>query len=561
MLEKTRSVDTPLEPNRSRHWLSRLQDPEILLVIGVLAAAALAGLLTIGDYSITIDEWNADDYGAKALAWYLSGFTNRSMFTDVEATLWYYGPWPHMLITLAQSLGLGQHWDVRHAVTFLLGLASIAMLLPMGRISAGRWAGLAAVVLCLTTGYLYGSLFFTPIDVPFLFAMTAATLAVMRMAERSVPSWPASVAAGLLTGLATATRSSGFITQAYLAGAMALCALDIVLTHTSWRADLARLGLRTLGAFVSGWALAFCLWPWLQIGNPFVQFLEAFRYFANHPSEWEIPYWGSSVLTTHLPWSYVPGELLVRLPEGFLVLLAIGVMLGIVGAMRSMSGRQWLGGALRSMSAPDHRPMLVVWAAALLPIAFVILDGSTLYNGIRHVLFVIPMLAVIAGAGFTWTTPWLRRFPIPAAGAIGAYLAVQCYIFAALHPLEYIAFNSIAGGVQGAYGRFDLDYWGAAGQIALRRLEQKVPFATNAPGPKLLMCIPWREWTTGSMYRRPWTLELKADEADYIIATEPESDCADGRPVVLIDEVKRFGRAFAWTYARRPAPDAADRRP
>jgi hypothetical protein len=560
VLEKTRSVETPSEHERSTRWLNRLRDPEILIAIGVLLSAALAGLLTIGDYGVTVDEWNADDYGSKALAWYVSGFTDRSLFTDVEATLWYYGPWPHILITLAQSLGLAGHWAIRHAMTFLMGLASIAMLLPMGRMSAGRWAGLAAVVLCLTTGYLYGSLPFTPIDVPFLFAMSAATFGIMYMAECSVPTWRASIAAGLLTGLAIGTRSSGFITQAYLTGAIALCALDIVLTRKNWRADIAQLGLRALGAFVSGWAFAFCIWPWLQVGNPFAQFVEAFRFFANHPASWNIPFRGEQILTNHLPLSYVPIQLLVRLPEGFLILLALGVAIGIVRAVRRAATLH-IFGALRQLAARDSRQMLIVWAAAFLPIAFVIFGGSTLYNGFRHILFVIPMLALVAGSGFAWARTWLRRLPIPAAGAIGAYLAYQCYVLAALHPLEYVSFNALAGGVRGAYQRFEMDYWSAAATVALRRLERKVAFENGVPGPKLLICIRWRERYADALYRKPWTLVTDASEADYIIKSESAIVCTKNEKVELVDEVRRFGRAFAWTYVHHPAPGAADHRP
>jgi hypothetical protein len=40
-------------------------------------------------------------------------------------------------------------------------------------------------------------------------------------------------------------------------------------------------------------------------------------------------------------------------------------------------------------------------------------------------------------------------------------------------------------------------------------------------------------------------------QADFLIATE-RMRCGEGRPVVLIDEVKRFDRPFAWTYARAP---------
>jgi hypothetical protein len=44
--------------------------------------------------------------------------------------------------------------------------------------------------------------------------------------------------------------------------------------------------------------------------------------------------------------------------------------------------------------------------------------------------------------------------------------------FTALHPLEYVAVNALAGGIRGAHGKFELDYWSAAETEALRRLER-----------------------------------------------------------------------------------------
>src|SRR5436190_2055439 len=113
------------------------------------------------------------------------------------------------------------------------GLAGIAMVVPLARRVVGPWAGVTALTLCLTTGYLYGSLFYSPIDVSFLFSMTAATLAIVVMAGRSVPSWAATISAGTLSGLAVATRSSGVITLVYLIGAMALCGLEAFVERQS----------------------------------------------------------------------------------------------------------------------------------------------------------------------------------------------------------------------------------------------------------------------------------------------------------------------------------------
>jgi hypothetical protein len=175
-------------------------DAEFIAAAALLGAALVVGLATAADYALTVDEFNTDDYGPKALAWYTSVFTDRSHFETVEFSLWYYGPWFQMLTAYVQSFDLADRVVVRHVVTFLVGLTGVAALLPIGRLAVGRWAGLAAIALCLLTGDFYGSLFFTPIDVPFAAAMTWATLAILVMTRQLIPSWWATIAAGLLTG-------------------------------------------------------------------------------------------------------------------------------------------------------------------------------------------------------------------------------------------------------------------------------------------------------------------------------------------------------------------------
>ena len=539
-------------------------DFEILAVGSLLALAALVAIWTVGDYAITVDEFNADDYGQKSLAWYTSLFTNRSNFDSVEDTLWFYGPWFHILTTLIQSLDLAEHWATRHLLTFLLGLAALAALVPIARLASGRWAGLIAVGLCLTTGYLYGSMFFTPIDVPFMFAMTWATLAITLMAVPIIPLWPATIATGLFTGLAMATRSSGLITHIYLIGAMTLCALEALIRGgRSAGPDLVRIGMRTGAAMLIAWLTAIALWPWLQIGNPITQFGEAFLFFANHPASWEFPHWGEMVRTTALPWSYVPAQLLVRLPEGFLLLLGVAVLSGIASVLAILR----LGfapitqprlSALKEavMVTAQARQPLIVWVAATLPIAAVILQHSTLYDGFRHLLFIIPMLAVVASFGVLRLAPLLRRFPMTTAAVAGAYVGHAALAFALLHPLQYATFNMFAGGVIGAYGRFEQDYWSLAVLPALRRLEEQLDrddpgrFASNPPSIKL--CVGFHEELVAPMFRRPWQLEDEPSKADFIIESE-RWRCGKHLPVIVIDELKRVGLPFARVLARQPA--------
>jgi hypothetical protein len=208
-----------------------------------------------------------------------------------------------------------------------------------------------------------------------------------------------------------------------------------------------------------------------------------------------------------------------------------------------------------ALAMARERGVLVVCAAVALPLGFLIVQRATIYDGIRHVLFVIPMLAILAGAGWYALLPLLRRAPIVAAVVTGAYLGSMVTTLVALHPLEYVAMNALAGGTRGAYNRFELDYWSVAATEALRRLERRLDYGPSARGaegpPSILICIPWREWLVQPILQRPWIVETNPDKADFIIATQ-RWRCAENKSVVLIDEVKRFDRTFAWIYARRP---------
>jgi len=135
---------------------------------------------------------------------------------------------------------------------------------------------------------------------------------------------------------------------------------------------------------------------------------------------------------------------------------------------------------------------------------------------------------------------------------VGLWIGSEVINLAKLHPLEYVAMNTLAGGTSGAYGRFELDYFTVAATEALRRLESRMGYdlGDGRKPPSILICIPWREWAVAPMLTRPWTIETDADKADFVIETE-RWRCVADRRLQLIDEVKRAGRSFSWTYSRR----------
>ena len=66
-------------PSRFERWTKSAGpiDVESVAAAALLGAVLVVGLVTAPDYGVTVDEFNTDDYGPKALAWYTSGFVDR----------------------------------------------------------------------------------------------------------------------------------------------------------------------------------------------------------------------------------------------------------------------------------------------------------------------------------------------------------------------------------------------------------------------------------------------------------------------------------------------------
>src|SRR4029079_15078049 len=169
---------------------------------------------------------------------------------------------------------------------------------------------------------------------------------------------------------------------------------------------------------------------------------------------WKEMFDGALVSVPDMPWSYLPTLFALQLPEVLLALL----FAGIVGTFRALS---------RS-GVPARRKtiLLMLTLAATLPLVIAMVKRPALYNGIRHFVFVIPPMTVLAGVSFAWGMKWLkenRRSWQPAALALFSFgLLLPLSEMIRLHPYEYTHFNHIAGTVRTADSLFMLDYWGLA---------------------------------------------------------------------------------------------------
>jgi hypothetical protein len=281
------------------------------------------------------------------------------------------------------------------------------------------------------------------------------------------------------------------------------------------------------------------MWPWsiLEPGNP----LHALTYFSHFfEKPWKEMFDGALVSVPDMPWSYLPTLFALQLPEVLLALL----FAGIVGTFMSLS-RKDVAGRRKTI-------FLMLTLAASLPLVIAMVKRPALYNGIRHFVFVIPPMAVLAGVSFAWGMNWLkvnhRRWQ-PAALAVFAFgLLLPLSEMIRLHPYEYTHFNHIAGTVRTADNFFMLDYWGLALKQASDGLREELVERQESPPQgrkwKVAVCGPQRPAQVA--LGPDFTIGWDSQSADFAM-TLGEFYCKGLTAPVMV-EIKRDDVVFARVY-------------
>jgi hypothetical protein len=104
---------------------------------------------------------------------------------------------------------------------------------------------------------------------------------------------------------------------------------------------------------------------------------------------------------------------------------------------------------------------VAIWLCVLAPGTLAIVRHLTLYDGIRHMYFIVPPIAVIAAAGWDFALAAPSRNLWRAAAVVLALGIAEPIVFQFRnHPNQNVYFTPLMGGPRAAYGNFELDYWG-----------------------------------------------------------------------------------------------------
>lgn len=523
--------------------LDRLWD---WLAGAALLAAAILVVLTFTDYGVTWDEDLHNWYGAYALDYYLSLFTDRRALTLPD--LHFYGAGFDMVAAALNRISPLGLYETRHLLNGLVGILGLAGCWRLGRALGGPRAGLLALLLLLLTPNYYGQMFNNPKDIPFAVGGVWASYYMVRL----LPALPAPpfrlvVGLGLAIGGALAVRVGGLLFLCYLGLLLALSAI--------WQGALAR--QRRL-AVTAGWtslwrvllpaaAIAYAamliFWPWGQ-QDPLANAFAALSFFSHQSFPYKTLFDGRNIFASLLPWEYLPTYILLALPELVLVLLIAAVAMAVVGIARPEMGRQ----------RERVLALGLIAFSILFPVGYAIAIKAVLFDGMRHFIFVLPPIAVAAALALDRTLNWLATisYQRPIYAALGLYAALHITTMVLLHPDQYVYYNAFVGGVDGAQRRFKLDYWANSYAEDVRGLKSYLERQYGADYRKRRFTVAVCGPPNSAAYYFPANLHYvrQPSRADFYIAfTKDNCDRKlSGQPVY---HVERMGALLSVVLDRR----------
>ena len=528
--------------------LRRLAHAEGFDLAAALLFAALMVLVffTFKDYAISNDEEVQQRYGEMIVAYYATGFADQALFHFRDLYL-YGGLFDLVAVGLQKLLPLDTY-AVRHLLTAVIGVGGIAAAWATAWAIGGARAALVAAAALATCGIWYGAMFNHTKDIPFAAAMMAATYLLLKITrELPRPRWRLVLLFGLCCGCALGIRVLGLLLIVYAAAAVLLYAP--MPRRSAWRATFAfaaRLALPLAVAFVLAYVVMLAAWPWaaLEPLNP----LRAASAFADFHYRIRTVLDGQVYYMADVPRWYVPTYVAIKLTLLLLVGAALALWLMLLPQRAAPArSRAW------------RRETVLIAFAAFFPLACEAVAGGPAFTGMRHFLFIMPPIAVLAGLGVDDALSRLQAksmiFAVAAAALVFLDLGLSAVTLYRLHPDEYLFYNPLVGGLAGAADRYETDYWVNIMPEAVGDLERFLDRADVASDKTrgrhrylVAVCGERLPFEKAADARLQWTRD--GGRAEFFIApTHMHCDRAlDGRVVATI---KRLGVVIGVVKDRR----------
>lgn len=478
--------------------------------------------LTFRDYGTSWDEKYHLDRGISAL----ENFSNPYKISEVSKDTYAVpeGLFFAMLYDLPLKLLPGEeNYEALHLVKALFGSLSLIFIYLSLRLIKKDWTQVAAPVLLIFSPRWLGDLFDNHNDIAATLLYSTEIFLSLKLLKDPLRKgvWKWVVVLAIISAISFEHRPG--LTIATGIGLILLSWIYIkklLLKEVTFFKVI-----RTFSVFTLVFIVAlFAVDPYIAShgigGIP----LKAKLSVAPIAEDFRVFYEGKIIYALDLPRDYLPKFMAITTPLITLILLFVGT-----GFMFFKTVKE------RVLNLKFI--YIFVLASLYLPFTTIIIINPMHFDGWRHLLFLVVPICLIAGIGFTELLAKVHlkvKWLLVGLLVINLGLVTREYIL--LHPYEYIYFNSLVGGLKGANGRFETDYWGKSVKEATIWLENNL-VSDPSKQYKIATCVS----TFQTEYSFTPNMYLVDDPAiaDFYICPRAVSDkLPDKKP---IHEIKREG--------------------
>ncbi len=474
-----------------------------IAVVAFFAAYLIVAFLIVDDFGISWDEGVQRRHGHVTIEYVadLFGFDHPEMDTSGEG----FAPYG-MIFQIAATLieiqqgAMGdpyRYYRIRHILNFLLFGVALVFFYRMLRLRWPDkvWYPLLGAAMLVLSPRIFAHAFFNPKDHTLLVFYLIATYTLLNFLRKRSKG-----------ALAWHILASVLVLNTRLPSLIILAATVLILL---WEQVFERPGnYRRLVQAVVYLPLSLLLmlpffpYLWTDTGT---RFSGALSSMADYNWGGTALLFGDRLEALDLPAYYIPAWILITTPVAYLVFI-------FTGLGRSLSTT--LTGGWRGKLWTDRLGQMdfIQLGLSCGPIIVVILLGSTLYQGWRHLHFVYPGLVFLGVVGFDLAS---RRLPRVAPVFLAIGLSIVALDMIRIHPQEQVYFNELIGG-KPLIKRFDMDYYGVGYRQAFIELTKKIPEGEvrrvrcqNWPCADNLRSLPPR-------YQHKLILEDDWNRADYV---------------------------------------------
>lgn len=413
-----------------------------------MAFALLIILLIISrDAGISGDEKVHYEHSEKVYDYFASMGKDQDAIYTPETHLQYYGQLPDNISTiLIHWFKIKDIYGFRHLFSSFLGWLAIFVSALFARWLKGYWAAIITLLLFAVSPRFLGHLQNNLKDIPFALAYIAGVYYILRLTYVNFKTGTSFPMLMLIASIAFSVgiRAGGILLIFYLFLAVFLL---LLFDYNRKKKLFWFQGKRTLAlAFIislSGYFLGQILWPY-ALQNPLVNPWKSAILMTNFTTSIQQIFEGNFIWSEFHPWYYLPKYMLITIP----LIVLLGLLLFIIFSKRIIEKK-------------FRFTYYFLIFTCLFPVIFVILAKSNLYGAWRHFSFVYPGIVILASIGIYESLKVIHKLS-------SKIISIIVFVVLTIHPLKFIAnsypffylyYNQFVGGLNGAYGKYETDYY------------------------------------------------------------------------------------------------------